>query len=184
MSLRIFFNPWVLWGCYLGQSVMGKVFYLRNKQTNKLVLEYNRWWASLVAETVKNLPAMQDTQVQSLGWGDPLQKGMATCSSILAPKILCTEELHRLQSMGLQRVGHDWATNTHAHTNTHIIGDTSSISGSGRSPGGGNGNPLQYSCLENPMDRGAWWAIDHGVTEGWTWPRDWTCMHNYLTMMC
>ena len=41
--------------------------------------------------------------------------------------------------------------------------DTSSIPGSGRSPGGGNGNPLQYSCLENPKNRGAWRAIVHGV---------------------
>ena len=40
-----------------------------------------------------------------------------------------------------------------------------SIPGSGRSPGVGNGNPLQYSCLENPMDRGAWWATVHGVAE-------------------
>jgi len=47
-------------------------------------------------------------------------------------------------------------------------GDTSLIPGSGRSPGGGNGNPLQYSCLENPMDRGGWWAIVHGVTKSWT----------------
>ena len=39
------------------------------------------------------------------------------------------------------------------------------ISGSGRPPGGGNGNPVQYSCLESPMDRGAWWATVHGVTE-------------------
>ena len=43
-------------------------------------------------------------------------------------------------------------------------GDPVSIPGSGRSPGEGNGNPLQYSCLENPMDRGSWWAIVHGVT--------------------
>ena len=43
--------------------------------------------------------------------------------------------------------------------------DVSSISGSGRSPGVGNGNPLQYSCLGNPMDRGGWWAIVHRVTE-------------------
>ena len=42
-------------------------------------------------------------------------------------------------------------------------GDTHSIPGSGRSPGEGNGNPLQYSCLENPMDRGAWWATVHRV---------------------
>ena len=43
-------------------------------------------------------------------------------------------------------------------------GDPGSIPGSGISPGEGNGNPLQYSCLENPMDRGAWWATVHGIT--------------------
>ena len=43
--------------------------------------------------------------------------------------------------------------------------DPGSIPGLGRSPGGGHGNPLQYSCLENPMDRGAWWAIVHSVTK-------------------
>ena len=46
--------------------------------------------------------------------------------------------------------------------------DEGSIPGSGRSPGGGNGNPLQYSCLENPMDRGAWWATVHGVSKSQT----------------
>ena len=57
--------------------------------------------ASLVAQTVKNLPAMQET-CRSLGWGDPLEKGMATHSSILAWRMPWTEELGRLQSMGLQ----------------------------------------------------------------------------------
>ena len=47
-------------------------------------------------------------------------------------------------------------------------GNVGSIPGSGRSPGGGHGNPLQYSCLENPMDRGAWRARVHGVTKSWT----------------
>ena len=47
-------------------------------------------------------------------------------------------------------------------------GDLGSIPGAGRSPGGGNGNPLQYSGLENPMDRGAWWATVHGVAKSWT----------------
>ena len=48
------------------------------------------------------------------------------------------------------------------------VGDLGSIPGSGRSPGGGNGNPLQYSCLENPTDGGAWWATVHGVTKSRT----------------
>ena len=46
--------------------------------------------------------------------------------------------------------------------------DVGSILELGRSPGGGHGNLLQYSCLENPMDRGAWWATVHGVAESWT----------------
>ena len=49
------------------------------------------------------------------------------------------------------------------------VGDPGSIPESGRSPGEGNGNPLQYSCLENPMNREAWWVTVHGVTESWTW---------------
>ena len=63
-------------------------------------------WASLVAQTVKNLPEMQETRVRSLGWGDPLEKEMATHSSILAWRISWTEELGGLQSVGLQRVEH------------------------------------------------------------------------------
>ena len=63
--------------------------------------------ASLVAQTVKNLPAMWETWIRSLGWEDPLEKGMATRSGILAWRIPWTVEPGRLQSMGLQRVGHD-----------------------------------------------------------------------------
>ena len=64
-------------------------------------------WASLVAQMVKHLIAMQETWVQSLGWEDPLEKEMATHSSTLAWKIPWTEEPGRLQSMGSQRVGDD-----------------------------------------------------------------------------
>ena len=62
---------------------------------------------SLVAQMVKCLPTVRETQVQSLGQEDPLEKEMATHSSILAWKIPWTEESGKLQSMGLQRVGHD-----------------------------------------------------------------------------
>ena len=66
--------------------------------------------ASLVAQMVKRLSAMQETQVRSLGWEDPLEKEMAAQSSILAWKIPWMEEPGRLLSMGLQRVRHEWAT--------------------------------------------------------------------------
>ena len=63
-------------------------------------------------------------------------------------------------------------------------GELSSIPGSGRSPGEGNGNPLQYSCLENPMDRGIWWVTVHGVPESWTWLSDWYLFLAVLGLCC
>ena len=88
---------------------------------------------SLVAQAGKNLPEMLETWVRSLGQEDPLKEEMATHSSILAWKILWTEEPGLLQSMGSQ----NWIR----------------VTEHGRE---GNGTPLQYSCLENPMDGGAW----------------------------
>ena len=83
--------------------------------------------ASLVAQAVKHLPTMRETRVRSLGQEVPLEKEMATHSSILAWKIPWMEEPGRLQSMGLQRVGHNWATSLHftlyiyTYTHTHYI---------------------------------------------------------------
>ena len=61
---------------------------------------------------------------------------------------------------------------TNPPTNAGDAEDTGSILGLGRFPAGGNGNPLQYSCLENSMDRGAWWATVHGVAKSWTQVND------------
>ena len=68
-------------------------------------------WASLVAQMVKNLPAMQETQVPSLGWEYPPEQGMAPHSNIFARRIPCAEEPGGLQSLESQRVGHKRATN-------------------------------------------------------------------------
>ena len=65
--------------------------------------------------------------------------------------------------------------------NTGDLRDTGSVPGSGTYPGEGNGNPLQYSCLENPMDRGAWWATVHGVTKSWTWLK-WLIAHAHYNI--
>ena len=77
-----------------GSQISINTWHLANSSVLQLAL--------LVVQTVKNLPAMQETWVQSLGWKDPLEKGMATHSSILAWKIPWAEELGRLRSMGLQ----------------------------------------------------------------------------------
>ena len=68
--------------------------------------------------------------------------------------------------LGLPR----WLSGKESAWNARDTGGTGLIPGSGRSLGGGHGNPLQYSCLENPMDRGAWRATVHGVTKSWTQP--------------
>ena len=78
---------------------------------------------------VNNLPVMQETRVQSLGQEDSLEESMTTHSSIFSWRIPWTEEPGRLQSVGLQRVGHNWATNTHTHTHTHTL--TLQCSGTG-----------------------------------------------------
>ena len=72
----------------------------------KSILLTDSLYDSLVAQTVKLLPAMRETRVRSLGWEDPLEKEMAPDSSALAWKIPWTEEPGRLQSMELQRLGH------------------------------------------------------------------------------
>ena len=128
-------------------------------------------WASLVVQMVKNLSSIRETWVQSLGWEDPLENGMATHSSILAWRSPSTEEPDGLQFWGHKALDMTEQLNT-AHIYIYVSEgfpggsevkasasnerDPSSIPGLGRSPGEGNGNPLQYSCLENPMDRGAW----------------------------
>ena len=157
---------------------------------------------------------------------------MATHSSVFGWEVPWTEESGGLQSMGSQRVGHNWATNAvlqkkgncqdhfwvcvnycyyslinmqsckmgHAHTqdthkyvevwgqvfnkyvevwglpggsdgkeSAHNAGDLGLIPELGRFPGKGNVYPLQYSCLQNPMDRGDWQAVIHGVAKSWTW---------------
>ena len=72
-------------------------------------------WASLVAQMVKNLVAIWETWVQSLGWEDALEEGMATHASILAWRVPCTEEPVELQSIGSQRVRYDLVTE-HSHS--------------------------------------------------------------------
>ena len=120
----------------------------------------------------------------------------STPSSILAWRIPCTEETGRLQSIGLHRVGHNWSDLAHVCVYACVCvlvfprasmvrnlpanaGDTSSIPGLGRSPGGRNSNPFQYSCLENSMDRGTWQSIIHGVTRDWTQLSTHTRTHLY-----
>ena len=127
--------------------------------------------ASLVAQWLGiHLPGL------ILGWEGSLKKKMATHSSVLAWEILWTEEPSE------QRIRYDLETEQQPITRTgsdgkasvYNAGDPGSIPGFRRSPGEGNGNPFQYSCLENPMDRGAWWAAVYGVAKSWTRLSDFT----------
>ena len=101
-------NPAFPWGLKAFQSFYFSNLYLMLFPLSSMVGSRSR--ASLIAKSVKSLPAMQQTQVQFLGWEDPLEKEMATQSSILAWRIAWTEEPGRLQSMGVTRVTHDRVT--------------------------------------------------------------------------
>ena len=109
-------------------------------------------WASLVAQLVKNQPAMQETWVQSLGWEDPLENGKATYSSILAWRIPWN-----VQSMGSQIVGHDWVTFTFTAT---LQADSLLSEPPGKLPAqGSNLQPLHWKVKSSPLDhQGVSWS--------------------------
>ena len=85
---------------------------LYTENTFPIIVNHTTVEGSLVVQTVKNLPAMRETKVQPLDWEDPLEKEMATHSSILAWRISWTEEPGGLQSLGSQRIRHNSVTNT------------------------------------------------------------------------
>ena len=119
---------------------------------------------------------------------------MATHSSVLAWRIPGTGEPGGLPSMGSHRVGHNWSDlaaaaaaawgfpgDSDSKVSDCNAWDPGSIPGSGISPGGRNGKPFQYSCLENSMDRGAWWATspwgckESETTEQLHFTSSWAC---------
>ena len=129
-------------------------------------------WASLVAQLVKNLPARREIWVRSLGWEDPLEKEKATPSSFLAWRTPWT--IHGVaESDTTERLSlslHIYFLSIYRFPGGSVVknpqakaGDAGSVIGLGRSSGGGNGNPLQESCLRNPMDRRVWWAVVHTI---------------------
>ena len=144
--------------------------------------------ASQVAQWSEIRLPMQEMQVRSPGREDPLEKGMAAHSRTLAWEIPPAGEPGGLRavhgvamSQARRHASLTWLNESSrkyipppdvgfpAGSDSKVSacseGDLGSVPGSGRSPGEGNGNPLQYSCLENPMDRGAWWATVPRVTE-------------------
>ena len=127
LNITVFYR--INWGSSLTSSYVEVSYCPWGALTLTSFLFQHRWFcrtknlahwvtASLVAHTVKNLPAMWEIWVWSLGWEDPLKEGMATHSSTLAWRIPWTEVPGRLQSLALQRVGHDWAIK---HTSVHWV---------------------------------------------------------------
>ena len=150
---------------------------------------------SLVAQKVKCLLTMRETWVQSLGREDLLEKEMATYSVFLPGKSHGQQNLVGYTVHGVAKSRTWLSTFTFTfHTkngasqvalvvknppaNAGDIGDMGSIPGWGRSPGGGHGNPLQYSCLEKLMDRGAWWATVHRIAKSQTQLK-WLSIHTH-----
>ena len=137
-------------------------------------------WACLVAQQVKNLPAMHETWARSLGWEDPLEKGkgyplqypglensMACIAHGVAKRQTQLSKFHFHYVPGNRHVLPSFNVSNDKESACNA-GDSVLIPGSGRTPKEGNGYSLQYSCLENPMDRGAWQASIHWVANNCT----------------
>ena len=119
-----------------------------------------------------------------LGLRRPPEECLANLSSILAWRILLTQEPDGLQYIRSQKFGHHRGSpgSSDSKASVYNAGDLGLIPGLGRSPGKGHGNSLQYSCLENPMDRGVWWATICGVTKNRTRLSDFTnVLSHFLT---
>ena len=113
-------------------------------------LQYS--WASLVAQTIKNLPARQETGIQSMGWEDPLEEGMATHSSILSRKISMDKEAWQATVHGVKK-SRTWLSDQAQHTT--------------------NSMDMNLSKLQEMVeDRRAWRAAVHGVWKSWAQFRD------------
>ena len=113
---------------------------------------------------------MRETWVQSLGWEEPLEKELLPILLFWPGEFhgICSpwgcKESTMTERLSLHTKGRGFPGRTLVRNPPANAGDAGLISGSERFPAEGNGNPLQYSCLENPMDRGAWQAIVHAVT--------------------
>ena len=114
--------------------------------------------AKILGPSVLVFNLAQTVRRSQVSWLYPLRVGMKRSNSLVA--------IYGGFGNGHQATEAQWLKNPPA--NAGYIRDTGLIPGSGRSPGRGSGNPLQYSCLENPMKRGAWWATVHGVAKDTT----------------
>ena len=131
---------------------------------------------------VKNPPAIPEKRVRSLGWEDSLGGGNGNSLQYSCLGNPMDRGAWRITVYGLARVGHDLASRLLLPLSVGLdgkesacnVGDPGSIPGWGRSSGEGNGNPFQDSCLENPVDREAWWATVHGVVKSQTRLSDFT----------
>ena len=108
---------------------------------------------------------LDDDSVCSRAWLRASSSLAKTLGEISIPKMQCSW----LDILAKARVTEGFPGGSEVKVSACNSGDLGSIPGSGRSPGKGNGNPLQYSCLENSMDRGGWWATIYGVAKSWTY---------------
>ena len=126
----------------------------------------------MVTELIKNPPAMQQTWIQSLVGKIPWRRGW------LPTPVFWPGEFQGLHSSWGHKESDTWWLSKRSACNAR---DPGSVPESGRSPGEGDGYPLRYSCLENSMDRGAWWPTVHGVIKSRTRLRD---SHFHFTHLC
>ena len=149
----------------------------------------DRTQASCIAGRLYHLSHRPSTyMIPILTWNyDCHFNGDHTQISIALPLVSCylwvriSLDLNLTIKLMKQNYVHDFPGGSDGKASAYNAGDPGSIPGLGRSPGEGNGNPLQYSCLENPTDGRTWWATVHGVTESQTWLSDFTFTFMFIS---
>ena len=160
--------------CY-GSRALGE-----GKHSTTLPLDLSLFWAWVPGlETITDAPQLSSPHLRwdrrgprETEWGV-----LSLCGAISKCSRLSTERLEVWAQLGTTALGIFLVpslrvcSGSDGKVSAHNEGDLGLIPELGRSPGEGNGNPVQYSCLKNPMDRGAWWATVHGVAKSQTWLR-------------
>ena len=161
-----------MWGCGWEKPTSDKQLF-----PHHVYMQIAFWFAAqaLLAESHFCILFCQSVVSWSLVW-EALHYHWC-CIFIRAPSFFCPQPCLPLPQHTLDR---RWLSDKESAYSAGGAGEMGSFPGLGRFPGGGNGTPVQYSCWENPLDRGKCQATFHGVAESWTRLRKWTCIHRSL----
>ena len=151
-------------GQHLAETTLLSAFSLEGAATSKFIFPSS---TGLIPSTHSNVPQVQNLQVQLMPSSNSCKRLTPASRLLINPHPQVSSQARIRKAKNRSQTGFPGGSD--GKESASNAGDLGLIPGSGRSPGEGNDSPLQYSCLENPMNRGAWRATVHGVPKSQTW---------------